>query len=141
MATARQYTQHWVPPPPPLRTEHSPPQSGIRQTSGRSDYRTVDTRHPSPPPPRRTLSATYIHDHSRRRLVPDDVESATTEDSREDRGHVEVRTFRGLDEDGKPTTFFEERRTRYLPAGGRGRKISFEKQVDRNMMPGSWREV
>lgn len=106
-------------PAPPDR----PPIPGVRHVS-RAEVPS-QARPRSPPPPLRPAS-----------------EDMTDSDSARSDEITEVRTWRGIDENGKPATFVEERRTtRMLEQGSdRGSQADFRAMSER-LMSRSWRDV
>ncbi|KAF2197801.1 hypothetical protein GQ43DRAFT_483842 [Delitschia confertaspora ATCC 74209] len=102
-----------------------PPLSGFRYVERKSQCPSTDTAYPHPPskpksPQRRSRYQTRVSDD----------EDTAVDDTRE---IVEVRKWRGLDDDGKPVTFVEERVTRPV-LSGKGDDAG-------KPIPGSWRDV
>ncbi|KAF3001514.1 hypothetical protein E8E13_009182 [Curvularia kusanoi] len=117
-------------------------------------------RSPSPPPlppqPERTVRSSYRHvskvsitDRTRsltpplsRRHTPSEADVTDSEDEQE--SVIEVRSWKGIDENGKPATFVEERRKTHLieqgSVGGSEFRPLFE-TVRPVVRPGSWRDV
>ena len=109
---------------------------------------------PPPPPPReRTLRSGYRHvssatiaDRTHSLIPPPNrkctVSEADVTDSGDEQGSlVEVRSWRGIDEDGQPATFVEERRrTRMIEQGSVGGS-EFRPLTERLQQSRSWRDV
>lgn len=91
-----------------------------------SSYRTVRPALPEP-----ESSSPYFQDKEK---DWDDVTTSSSDDSRE---VVTVRTWRGIDENGEPATFVEERTTHYVSERDR----DGNERPGQNAPPGSWRDV
>lgn len=121
-----------VSPPPPRESKARPPSSGSSERTKCSGYRhvshteAVERARPITPP------------SSRRQIgFEDDV----TDSEDDDRGRlIEVRSWKGVDENGQPATFIEERRkVKMIDQGSVGG--SEFRPLSERLATRSWREV
>ena len=121
------------PPPSPPSPEHLPYPESRFVSRTRHLERTRSLTPPLPPPTRRRLKA--------------EAEDVTDSDSAPSEEVVEVRSWRGLDENGRPATFVEERRrVGRIEQGGSERGGEFGPMmdrlaVDRVAIAERWRDV
>lgn len=125
--------RHVSPAPRPSRTTQRPPSPPTPDRPVYSGYRHVSrtrtmgrTRSVTPPPARRQ--------------VKEDLENLTDSDSAASGEVTEVRTWKGIDENGQPATFVEERRTMRMIEQGSERGGPFAAMSER-LASRTWRDV
>ncbi|KAF1842672.1 uncharacterized protein K460DRAFT_132854 [Cucurbitaria berberidis CBS 394.84] len=120
----RSYTPR--PPPSPPSPERTP-YSGYRHVSR---TRTIECNRSQPPPP----------DRSKEKLqFPEDV---TDSDSAASGEVTEVRSWRGIDENGQPATFVEEKKTvRMIEQGSERGGVRDFRPLREGIASRSWRDV